>query len=369
IQTLPTTRLRISKDTAINAFNHNAFKYDRKGISPILFFNFADRLHVGLAYKTLKHKWRRNPFAYQHRFAVHYSINQGAFNILYAGIVNEFVGKWNLQLNAHYDFVRWTNFFGIGNETDEFVDDRDYYRMRTRDALANIGLTRRLGGHSALFINGFFQSIDVIHDQERFLSKEFSIADKKMYDRKNFSGAEFRYTYQHLNDMVVPTKGAEFSAGIRYTQNLQQKERSVTRYEATFNFFVPVLKRLVLAVRNGAATLSGEPEFYQLNPIGGSFTLRGYRRDRFWGKTAVYNSNELQWLFDFKSRLFNGKAGVVGLVDNGRVWQPGEESQIWHTAVGGGILLAPFNKLAVTITYAKAPKDAQINLRIGRSFK
>jgi hemolysin activation/secretion protein len=91
--------------------------------------------------------------------------------------------------------------------------------------------------------------------------------------------------------------------------------------------------------------------------------LRGFRRDRFWGKTTFYNSNELQYLFDVKTRLFNGKFGLLGLYDQGRVWQPGESSDLWHSGVGGGILMAPFNKLAVSVSYAKSKEYGLIHLR------
>jgi hemolysin activation/secretion protein len=134
-----------------------------------------------------------------------------------------------------------------------------------------------------------------------------------------------------------------------------------------FNFYLPILKNLVLSVRSGGATLTGNPEFYQLNSLAGSDNLRGYRRDRFWGKTSFYNANELQWLFNFRSRIFNGKVGLFGLFDEGRVWQPGEDSNTWHTAYGAGIMMAPFNKLLLALSGAKAHgEDLNFHIRLVR---
>ena len=118
-------------------------------------------------------------------------------------------------------------------------------------------------------------------------------------------------------------------------------------------------------MHTGATSLQGEPEFYQYNPIGGRLTLRGYRRDRFWGKTTFYNSNELQWLFDLRSTIVNGKFGLIALYDHGRVWMPGDESDLWHRGVGGGFLIAPFNKIAISVTYAKSKEIGIIHLRFG----
>ena len=109
-------------------------------------------------------------------------------------------------------------------------------------------------------------------------------------------------------------------------------------------------------------------EYYQLNKLGGAATFRGYPRFRFYGQTAFYNNNELQWTFPFKSYIMNGKMGLVGLFDNGRVWQPGEKSDTWYTAVGGGLMIAPFNKAVFVGTYAKASDGWRLNVRYGRLF-
>ncbi|MDP9229468.1 MAG: hypothetical protein M3O67_02205, partial [Bacteroidota bacterium] len=55
--------------------------------------------------------------------------------------------------------------------------------------------------------------------------------------------------------------------------------------------------------------------------------------------------------------LYNGKAGFLGLFDLGRVWQPGEKSNELHTAIGGGIILSPFNKIGLTVTYARSKEE------------
>jgi hypothetical protein len=60
--------------------------------------------------------------------------------------------------------------------------------------------------------------------------------------------------------------------------------------------------------------------------------------------------------------------GLLALLDNGRVWQPGETSNRWHSAFGGGIMLAPFNKIAITGTYSVSPETRRLNVRIGRFF-
>lgn len=359
-------KIKLKEDTAINRFEYDAFKYDKKGIKASAFYNRADKIYIGLGYGWQHQKWRRSPFAHEHSVTARYSIPQGAFNFLYKGRVSQFIGKWDLDLKANYDFIFWTNFFGIGNETEQVTNNRDFYRTRTKEGYASAGLIHEIGRMSSIELRGFYQTVKIIDDPERFVAKSFGLSDKTLYDKKDFAGGYANLIIQNVNDRIVPTKGIDFSTTISYTQNLAISNRTVTRYEGMFNFYLPISKSFVLAVRSGGATLTGKPEFYQLNPLGGADNLRGVRRDRFWGKTTFYNANELQYLFNFRSRLFNGKMGFFGLFDEGRVWQPGENSDTWHTAYGGGIMFAPFNKLMLSLAYASAANDANFHIRFVR---
>lgn len=115
-------------------------------------------------------------------------------------------------------------------------------------------------------------------------------------------------------------------------------------------------------------TVAGNPLFYQYVSIGGPETLRGYRLDRFWGKTGFYNANEIRYITTVKSYSYNGKVGLLALFDQGRVWLPNENSNEWHTAYGGGVLIAPFNKFLFVATYAVSKEMKLFQLRMGRSF-
>ena len=88
------------------------------------------------------------------------------------------------------------------------------------------------------------------------------------------------------------------------------------------------------------------------NHDNGGKTLRGYRRSRFFGKTTMYSQNEIRWVKNVKSYLYNGKFGLLALYDVGRVWMPAEKSNTRHSGVGGGIILSPYNRTTVAAGYA-----------------
>ena len=357
------TVLKLSEnDPTRPVYKYDAFLYDRKGIKPELFYDFPDKLYVGVGYKMIKYKWNREPFASLHAFHLRYSIPQNGFSFTYEGFVNKFVGKWNLELFGNYDLVRWTNFFGLGNETPEITNDLNYYRMRSKEIMARIGLNRRFGRFVTFSVSPFYRAVDIIRDTGRFVFKEFQDG-KDLFVKNQFGGGILSLMYSSINDPNLPTRGLILYGNIEYGRNLEESSRDYTRYTGVFEFYLPLSKRFIARVRTGASTVIGETEFYQMNPIGGVWSLRGFRRDRYWGNTSFYSNQELQYLVDFKSSVFNGKAGLLGFYDIGRVWLNGEKSNQWHSGYGGGIIIAPFNKFSVAATYGISQQDRLLQLR------
>lgn len=361
------TKLHLSSDTGVHSFRYFNYLYDKKGVGPAFFYNYEDRLFAGINAKIIHHAWRRTPFAYRHDLALNYSISQHAVSATYQGLFPKTIGKWDLVLKGNYDAIRWTKFFGLGNETPLRTNYNDFYRMQSEEWLASIGINR-VFQHNNFTINGFFQSIRVIDDKERFVPKIFNPAYPADLSVNNFTGAKIAYIFDKVNDSIVPTKGFTFSGNTSYTHNLSQPGKDFTKFYGSMQLYVPLLSKLSLSVRTAGITVAGNPLFYHYASIGGPETLRGYRLDRFWGKTGFYDANELRYITDIRSYLFNGKAGLLALFDNGRVWMPGETSNTWHTAYGAGILVAPFNKILIVLTYAKSNEMKLFQLRVGRSF-
>ncbi len=367
ITTSKSTKLHLSTDTAIHLFKYDAFEYDTKGFKPVVFYDSDDRFFVGIGYSSLKHKWRTTPFASKHTALARYSLTQKALSFTYKGSITNVIGKWSLDLLADFDAIKWNNFFGVGNNTPLLTKESDFYRTRSKEVYLSPAFRRMLGKDTRITFAPFYQLVDIVRDDERFVAKSFGDVDG-LNSAKHFAGISAGVAFSRINNVVVPTNGVQLGATATYTQNIKTGERNFTRYNGEANFFIPFLNSFVLAVRNGAATLTGTPEFYQLNGVGGSSRLRGYRFNRFMGTTSFYNSNEVQYIFNVRSYLLNGKAGLIGFYDQGRVWQKGEHSTDWHAGWGGGIMVAPFNLAMVSVSYGISPENSIFHIRLSRSF-
>ncbi|OQP65908.1 hypothetical protein A3860_15055 [Niastella vici] len=362
--------MHLSKDTSIHNWDYKWFNYNKKGFKPVLFYNNADRIFVGLNYRILKNKWRHEPYASRNTFGVRYSISQNAMSVFWEGLYPNVIGRWNLAIRADYDAIRWTNFYGTGNETKSLTTNVNYYRMQSEEWFASAGLNRNFG-RSAVQVTGYYQQVRTLYNSDRYFSKVFSHNDE-VFEINPYAGLQLTYSYVRLKDSVVPEKGFTFLANAIYANNFKQNE-FFQRYNAQLFAWFPLVQHVSLAVRLGGETIvnddvlnSGQP--YEHAIIGGPRTLRGYRRERFWGKTAFYNSNELRYIIPFRSYLMTGKIGAFAFFDQGRVWMPDEKSNKMHISWGPGIMLAPFNKYNVSATYGITEEIRLVQLRLNKTF-
>jgi surface antigen Omp85-like protein len=122
-----------------------------------------------------------------------------------------------------------------------------------------------------------------------------------------------------------------------------------------------------LALRAGGMAVSGAVPFHEIAYVGGETTVRGYAEQRFAGRRGAYANAELRVRI---GQVALGDVGILGLTDAGRVWVPGESSDRWHAAAGGGLWLAWRHRRANTVSIAavKSPEQTAIYLRAGFMF-
>ena len=208
----------------------------------------------------------------------------------------------------------------------------------------------------------------MISDTDRYVAKTLTPVMPGIYNARYYGGAELSFKYADVNNKAIPTKGVAFSAYGRYSQSLDPQMNAYEKFGGTLDLYLPLSHKFSLAIRNGGGTVAGSPQFYQNIFVGGPNDLRGFIRERFWGQSGYYNCNELRYMTDFRSRLFNGTVGLLAYGGDGRVWIPGEKSNTTHTAFGGGILVAPFNLALFDLTVGKSDDGTTVQLRFTKGL-
>jgi hemolysin activation/secretion protein len=253
------------------------------------------------------------------------------------------------------------NYYGLGNETKRLTTDNRFNWMRTRNQYASIGLSHRFAKYHTINWNVLYDGIQVLNDENRYVAKTRSTIDPAAFDWQYFLGNRLSYTYTNVNNEAFPTKGIDVTTAAGYTENLQRSGHSFARFTTDLDAYLPLSQTFSIAVRTGAATVTGNPDFYQYSTIGGGRTVRGYRRWRYYGKTAFYNQNELRWVTDVDRGSVYGHFGFLAHYDLGRVWLPGEVSDKLHTGYGAGVIIAPFDKVWVTTVYSFAEEERRFH--------
>ena len=279
------------------------------------------------------------------------------------------LGKWNFFVGAGAGVPAVVNFFGVGNESSFETYDRYYFRLRTEEFYGKFGVNRKFANSHLIEVESFYQTVKVKHDVNRFVDDFIQDGGSKYeLGRKHFIGAGLAYKYQNTDHPIVPVKGFRVSGNASYTHNLTTPDNSFTRVSSEAAVYIPVAKFISFAVRAGGATNIGDAEFYQLNQLGNHENLRGYRKYRFYGKSSAYNNNELRFVFNARNKVFNGKYGIMGFYDIGRVWQPGETSNTWHAGYGGGIFVSLFNKVILSAAQGFSKEDRALAFYFGFFF-
>ena len=119
---------------------------------------------------------------------------------------------------------------------------------------------------------------------------------------------------------------------------------------------------------------SNDYQFFQAATLGGTgidANFRGLRRDRYAGKTAFYQNNDIRWkILGSRNRTLPFSMGILAGFDHGRVWIGNDldRSETWHYSYGGGIWISPFNSFVLNLSLFRADDKRNVFTFLGSYF-
>jgi hypothetical protein len=339
-------KINLVKDYDTNTYEFLNIKASNNQVLPTIGFNPDDGVRIGLTDTYTFNGFRKNPFTQQHTFNAAYYFATDGFDLGYRGEFAHVFNKVNLEVSAKFTSPNFTrNFFGFGNETVNNDDTEplglDYNRVRIRTLQLSPSLVWRGFLGSKVRLGVAYENIEIEETENRFIN-EFYVANGEE-NHLSFFGADGEYSYSNSDNEAFPTVGMAFSLKGGFRKNLDDGSRS-------FGYVIPSFSmdhkltadgRLVLATQiKGHFTVGNGYEFYQAASIGGDNGLRGFRFQRFTGKTAYFQNTDVRYSFRrTKTGILPVTPGVYGGFDYGRVWFPGDSSRVWHNSYGGGFFL------------------------------
>lgn len=372
----PGLRIRTTNYAELNQYNFFEYKPDFTTPYPIAGFNVDDGLFGGVGAIVRRNGWNPDPYQQNHVIQATASTN-GTIQLDYDNELNNLFGyRKDFVLESHYrspDYI--VNFFGLGNETVEFddeeVDDELDYN-RTRQERIFVHPQFRYRGQNSRFqlsVGPFYHRVSVDSTEGRLIAISEQVRED-VFEPQQFAG--FRVGLG-LNTLAMPhiqDDGIDFEVFGGHTWNLGENDRSFYNFGGHISYYYFFGNRILgLATRIGFEHVEGDFEFYQGATLGGRTNFRSVRSERWVGNTSFYHNIDLRLRgFGFNKGPIPSAGGLLLGFDYGRVWLEGEDSDVWHTAFGGGIWVAPFNAIIIHATYFRSDEDGRISVGGGFPF-
>ena len=352
-----------------NTFHFRYFEPNTNVLVPSLGFRTDDGMFLG-GYNTYTQQGiDGNSFRQQHKVSANYYFKFKAAEISYSGIYGSVFPGWNFEMDAYFANDRYvSNFFGFGNETvnNEDTLDRDYYRGRTRIFKASAGLA-----FYDLRIKGLFESFKVDDNPGRLFNP--NNLEDEVFENQNYGGVELSGEYDRDDAGDFPSKAIYFGFSAGYKANLNHNSNKFG-YASLKLGIDHKLESTGTLVFSTMAEYKGlfdynDVYFYHTPSIGGDNGLRGFRDERFTGKSYFYQSSDLKLKIKrYVTAVSPVTIGMYGGFDYGRVWMPNEKSNIWHTSKGGGFWISSLKALTFNIGYFNSKESNLIQVGFGLSL-
>jgi len=369
------TIIRLSADPQVNHYDYNAFEYNINRWPRLnVGFNIDDGLLAGAGWWFRNHGFRKTPYASDHRFSTLFALGQRAFQLRYRGSFTDIFPKTDLVVDAAWLNPVLSYFFGFGNNTEKGSDKRArFYRVRYKYVSSEALLKRKFSNTvSFAFGPAFFHYWNNPRDNKDYILAHPSaegLDSTAIYTQKTYVGGKISILLNSLNNEFLPSHGMHWYTEYSQLQPLSNKAYALSRLQSDMAWYVSIMEpeKFVSVFRLGGGHIfSNEFEYFQAIMLGSNNFLRGFRKNRFAGNSALYGSVEFRFkLGESKNYLLPGQWGLVVFNDIGRVWYKHEVSRRWHHAYGAGLYYTPFKLLLVSATAAVSKEEVLFNCSLG----
>jgi hypothetical protein len=367
---------RLTDDYETNVYNYKKLKNNSKQFLPSIGGNPDDGLSFGASHTYIANGFEQNPFTYKQTITGGYFLATSGFQFSYDGEFANVIGKANLGLSASFTSPNFaTNFFGFGNESlnpepDNDNLDRDFNRVKLRQLKFGTSLMWKGELGSLVTLGATYEAIEVDRTSGRFIELAFG-PNNRVFNNQNFIGGELSYHFKNVDNESFPNLGMEINVATGYKSNIDESTGfGYLKPSIAFDYPITSNGRIVFATKLGGQMNFGDDfEFYQAARLGARNGLRGYRFDRFLGKSSFYQSSDIRFnLKKFKTGFFPVSVGLYGGFDYGKVWAENLTTGDWNTSVGGGFIFEAAGLLSASIAAFSSDDDMRIVFGVGFGF-
>ncbi len=358
----------------INTYSDANRKLRANSIFPSLGFDPDAGFKIGLRDTYTTYGLTNNPFKTQQTFtAAYYSATSG-LSFDYSGEFAHIFYNWNFKLDARITSPNYAiNYFGTGNGTvyDDDAVTRDFNRVRI--ALWNVKPSFKYAKDNVLFsIGPLVENFDVENQANSVTSQQFA-SGNDVFRNQLYGGAEASFRYKNKSgEIAFIRRGFQFDITGGYKTSLKDEFDNAFSYvnpSLSIDFPLHSSGFAVLATKVEGQMNFGDFEFFHGATLGGNNSLRGFRNERFNGKSSFYQSIDLRTgIADLRTSYVPLRLGASLGYDYGRVWSDSDTSDDWHHSYGGSIFINGFKAVTANIGYYLSDESDRLIFTLGFRF-
>lgn len=394
----PGVRDRRSDDPDVNRYDWDEQVLGRTTRAPIVGYQATDGVLLGVQQTWLVPGFRLHPYAATHTVGVNIATATLGVEGTYSGRMREAIGRLDLDVDARASTPRYArNFYGLGNGSPNLPGE--FARVDLARVQARAGLGHTLGQGVRLVAGPTARYADAQRDSLGLLPGDAvapsALLPEDAFDPQTHAGGFAQLALTTTDRALNPRQGVRLVAEGSVQGGLTGPAETYGTVSGEASAYVPLglSPQLTLALRGGAQHRIGEYPFFDAAVLGGPGTLRGYRRERFAGRTAASASAELRAkLFNLNAYVLPLEVGVLGFADAGRVWaetpacadlytpatcaRPGIAFDIadpdagdgLQLGYGGGLWLGVLDRAVVNLTVGASDEATLVTFGLGFAY-
>ncbi len=392
----PDVRDRRSDDPDVNRYDWGEQVLGDVSRAPVVGYQATDGFLLGAQQTWLVPGFRLHPYAATHTVTFNVATTTRGVAASYTGRMREAIGAFDLDVNALASTPRYArNFYGFGNASPEIPGQ--YARVDLARVQARAGLGTPIGQGVRLVLGPTARYADAQRGEITALPDDGPVPTERLPDRafepQAHAGGFARLELTTVDRAVNPRQGIRLEAegAVQAEVSSSAETYGTVGGEAVAYLPLGLSPQVTLALRAGGAHRIGEFPFFDAAVLGGPGSLRGYRRERFAGRTAASASAELRVkLFNLNAYVLPLEVGVLGFGDAGRVWADTPQCTDVHTpeacalidvvavdpdlgddlqlGYGGGLWIGLLDRAVVNLSVGASNEGRLVTLGLGFAY-
>ena len=379
--------LLFSDDAEINRYDPHEYAPNDQSWIPDVGYNATDGAILGVGVKWLLSGFRLRPYGAMHRVYANVATATGGLAGGYVGRMRQAIGGLDLDVDALASTPRYVrNFYGIGNAAPE-ISGADA-RVDIARVQADVLLGGEVGEGVRFTLGPTVRYADAGLDTTQAQLPAFQRLPMQELEGQVHAGGLARLSVSTTDAVLNPRQGLLLDAHGAYRAGVTEETASYGSLGGSATAYVPFsfAPQVTFALRVGADHRFGDYPFYDAAVLGGADALRGYRRERFAGRTAAHGNAEARAkLFNLATYVLPFEVGGLAFADAGRVWadetpgfcpivapcvpasDPDGEAGL-HLGYGGGLWIGALDRFLLNITVGQSDEGTQFGLGLGFQY-